>query len=268
MSNDSVQKTLIVATVLCIVCSIIVAGSTVLLRPTQEANKLLDFKKNIVLSAGLIDNDTADEKTIESAYKKVETITVNLNTGEVVPNIENFSVTKELQQEGRFIYIRSDEDKAKIKKRPIHAQVYIVKENAQITKYILPIHGKGLWSTMYGFLTLEPDLNTVSSINFYQDGETPGLGGEINNPRWKKLWPGKKVFGENLNPKLQVIKGHVDSNTKDKDHKVDGLSGATITSQGVSNMIQYWFGDHGFGQFIQNIKNSQGQLQENNAGEV
>ena len=118
-----------------------------------------------------------------------------------------------------------------------------------ISKLILPIRGFGLWGTMYGYISLENDFNTVAGIEFYQHKETPGLGAEVDNPKWKALWPGKQIY-QNNDVALKVIKGKVESDDSMNAYKVDGLSGATLTSRGVSNMIEYWFSESGYSSML------------------
>jgi len=127
--------------------------------------------------------------------------------------------------------------------------VFDVVENGELQAMIFPIEGKGLWSTLYGYIALAPDANTVVGITFYDHGETPGLGGEVDNPRWKSLWPGRKVFDERGNPVIQVKKGSAGPPAKDP-HQVDGLSGATLTSRGVTALVQFWLGENGYGPYL------------------
>ena len=102
-----------------------------------------------------------------------------------------------------------------------------------------------LWSTLYGFLALDARTFEIQGITFYQHGETPGLGGEIDNPKWKALWPGKRAFDENMNPVIEVVKGQASA-----DNEVDGLSGATMTSRGVTNLLRFWLGENGYGPYL------------------
>jgi len=148
------------------------------------------------------------------------------------------------------------DDIAKIKRRENYATVYLVESNGELDKIILPVRGAGLWSTLHGFLALENDLNTVAGLGFFEHGETPGLGGEVDNPNWKALWPGKKVYDEG-DAKIQLIKGSVDANTAEAEHKVDGLSGATLTSRGVTNLLQFWMGENGYKPFLSNLQSGE-----------
>jgi Na+-transporting NADH:ubiquinone oxidoreductase subunit C len=129
--------------------------------------------------------------------------------------------------------------------------VYLVKgEDGAVSQYIFPVYGKGLWSTLYGFIALQRDLQTVNGITFYEHGETPGLGGEVDNPVWKASWSGKLALTPTGEPQIDVIKGKVDAGTLQPERKVDGLSGATITSVGVEGLVNYWLGPDAFGPFI------------------
>jgi Na+-transporting NADH:ubiquinone oxidoreductase subunit C len=147
------------------------------------------------------------------------------------------------------------DDKIKIRRREHYSFVYLVNDDQGLSKVILPIRGYGLWSTLYGFLALESDLNSVAGIGYYQHGETPGLGGEVDNPNWKAKWTdNKRVYGADGAVKLTVLKGSVTAGSADENYQVDGLSGATLTTNGVDNMIKFWLGDSGFGPFLKNLK--------------
>ena len=122
-----------------------------------------------------------------------------------------------------------------------------------LEKVILPVHGYGLWSTLYGFVALESDLNTIAGLGFYEHGETPGLGGEVDNPRWKALWEGKQAYREG-NVAISVIKGAVNPQASTAAWQVDGLSGATLTSKGVNNLVRFWLGQDGFAPFLSNLR--------------
>ena len=146
------------------------------------------------------------------------------------------------------------QDIAGISRRANMAPVYLLTEGDTIKQVVLPVHGYGLWSTLYGFLSLEGDFNTITGLRFYEHAETPGLGGEVDNPKWRAKWDGKKVFDEEGNVEIRVVRGYVDEKTANAEHKVDGLSGATLTSNGVTNLLQYWLGDHGFGPYLKNMR--------------
>ena len=253
MRKDSVQGTLVIAGILCVCCSILVAGAAVMLKPKQLANKELDIKKNMLLASGLIEADALDRENVLKVYQRVRKKIVDLESGEYFEKApEAFDQRKAAKDPEQSIVIPKQVDIAGIKRRSKKAEVFEVYNGSQLEMYIFPIHGKGLWSTLYGFVALTPDFSKVLGLGFYEHAETPGLGGEVDNPNWKALWVGKKVFDENLVPQISVIKGTVSSTDPRKDFKVDGLSGATITANGVTNLIRYWLGEDGFGPFIKN----------------
>lgn len=259
LPNDSLEKTIAVAVGVSLFCAVFVAFSAVALRPLQVANKKLDINKNIVTVAGLItESEAGDADLVRAALADVETKIVELKTGDfnTTIDIETFDARKVAGDPELGIEITREDDVAHIKRRSKYSKVYLVKKNGKLDAMILPVSGYGLWSTMYGFLALEADGKTVRGINFYDQAETPGLGGEVVNPKWRAIWKGKKVFNEQGQPVLGLIKGNVDPSKPGSEYQVDGLAGATLTSQGVSNLIKYWLGQNGFGPFLEKFNNS------------
>lgn len=258
MQKDSVIGTLVVAAVVCIVCSLMVSGAAVSLKDKQRANKALDIRKNLLLASGLLDEDEATEENINRLFEEIQVDIIDMNTGQPVEKFDplTFDQRKAAKDPQLNRQIPQDKDDAGIKRRSQYAKVYRVMNGDQVDMFIFPVHGKGLWSTMYGFFALSSDLETVRGIGFYEHAETPGLGGEIDNPRWKASWKGKKLYDEDFEVSLRVIKGSVSSEDPQSQYKIDGLSGATITANGVSGMMEYWFGPDGFKPFIENVKNN------------
>ena len=147
--------------------------------------------------------------------------------------------------------VPKEEDLAGIKFREKFSYVYILKDkDGKPKNYVLPVRGYGLWSMMKGYLAVEPDFQTVEGLVFYDQAETPGLGGEVKSERFKDQWPGKQIYGEEGKVKIQVVKN---ADTSDK-YSIDALSGATITSNGVTNAMDYWMGPEGFKPFIDRMK--------------
>ncbi len=253
-NNDSFKKVVTVTVLLCLVCSVIVSSAAVLLKPLQVANKALDFKRNVLSVAGIEDSG----KTIEELYaERVTARVVDLDKGVFSDRFDavTFDAAKLLKDSSLSINLSSAEDHAKIGRRENFAVVYLIQDTqGKLARVILPVRGKGLWSTMYGLMVLEPDFNTVAGFGFYQHGETPGLGGEVDNPAWKAQWAGKKVYSEDGQPVIRVIKGKVDEASRDAQHQVDGISGATLTGNGVYHLVQFWLGEKGFKPFLINLQ--------------
>lgn len=253
--KDSVGNTIKVALLLCIVCSVFVSAAAVLLRPAQQANKDLDRKTNILAAAGLLKPGLS----IEEQFASITAKAVDLDTGKFTDAVDVlvYDQRKAGKDSSLSDELSDEEDIAKISRRIKYGMVYMVEGDQGIEKVILPIKGSGLWSTLYGFLALEADFNTVAGIGFYEHAETPGLGGEVDNPLWKAKWVGKRVYGDDAGVALGVIKGEVDLSRPAAIHQIDGLSGATLTSKGVHNLIRFWLGESGFEPFLVNLKNGE-----------
>ncbi|AHG76207.1 Na(+)-translocating NADH-quinone reductase subunit C [Mannheimia varigena] len=247
-NKDSVGGTLTVVVLLSLICSLIVAGAAVLLKPTQDMQKQLDKQKNILQAAGLLEPNTNVPVTYE---KFIEPKVVDLATGEYVEGMKDFDARAAAKDPKENVTIAPEDDKANIKVRAKYAEVYLVKdETGKVTQVVLPMHGNGLWSMMYGFVAVQPDANTINGITYYEQGETAGLGGEIANPNWQKNFVGKKLYNDNNDVALTISKGA----SANKEHGIDGLSGATLTSNGVDGSFKYWFGKSGFGPYLAKFK--------------
>jgi len=253
-NKDTVGKTITVALTLCIVCSLVVSGAAVLLKDMQVANKSLDLKRNVLAAAGMLKEDVGVEEQFKSVTMKV----VDLNTGKFTDAVDpaRFDQRKSAKDPSMSMSLSGDQDLAKISRRESYALVYLVEKEGQLDKVILPVHGYGLWSTMYGFLALESDLNTVAGLGFYDHGETPGLGGEIDNPKWKATWKGKQVYQQD-DVTLALVKGLVNPQSSNANWQVDGLAGATLTGRGVTNLVHFWLGDMGFQPFLSNLRSGE-----------
>lgn len=252
-SNDSIKKTISVALILCIVCSVIVSVAAVILKPAQLANMERDFKENILAAAGVLDAG----KSVDELFEQFETRIVDLQTGKFTDAVdpETYDQVGAAGDSALSRNLTAEEDLAGISRQENYAEVYILrKPNGELERIVLPIRGYGLWSTLFGFIALDEDLNTVAGLTYYDHGETPGLGGEVDNPKWKAKWEGKKVYNQQGEVALSVVKGTVDEGTPNAEYKVDGLSGATLTSNGVDNMIEFWLGEQGYGPFLDNLK--------------
>ncbi len=259
MARDSVGGTFLVAAVLCVVCSVLVSGTAVMLRPLQEANKELERQKNILIAAGLV-TESATPQEVREKSEGVERQLIDLDTGQPVSSSEVNPETYDPREAARKPQtsdpVEPPDALGSVTRREKYAFVYLVKHEGKIDKVVLPVYGPGLWSTMYGFLSLDADLQTIGGITFYEQAETPGLGGEVDNPKWKAQWHGKQAFDSRGDVVIQVIKGQMAPSDPAADHTVDGLSGATITTHGVDDLVRYWLGPNGFGPYLDNLKSA------------
>lgn len=242
--KETLGRTVFIVVAVCLVCSIVVSTAAVGLRAQQTYNANLDKQTNILEAAGLLAQANGD---IAGTYNaKVEERFVDLSTGQFVDMPAGYDMYKAARDPEQSI--KPAPDTAGILRRANVASVYLVKnEGGSVERLVLPVHGSGLWNLMYAMLAVDSDGNTVRELVYYDQKETPGLGGEVQNPDWKALWNGKKLFkGQDL--AIEVKKGA----KADDLYAVDALSGATLTSNGVQNTLDYWMGSEGFGLFLKN----------------
>lgn len=243
--KETLGKTVGVVVAVCLVCSIIVSGAAVGLRSLQQTNAAIDKQSNIVQAAGLTEKAAGDIAGTFAKY--VEEKFVNLETGQYVEKpSDSYDMYKAAKMAEYSVKVEGSN--VGFQQRASIASIYVVKDDAgQVSRIILPVHGSGLWDLMYGFLAIDADGNTVRELIYYQQKETPGLGGEVLNPSWKAKWNGKQLFNQG-EVAIQVKKN---ANPADP-YAVDGLSGATLTSNGVQNTLSYWLGKNGYGPYLKN----------------
>jgi Na+-transporting NADH:ubiquinone oxidoreductase subunit C len=252
--NDDPGKILAVAITLCLVCSVLVSSAAVLLKPLQDRNQALAVRKQIVSVAGY---QADNPQEVEALFQQhIETRIVDLDSGEFDDSVDpaNFNSHAASRDPATSRALGPGEDPARIKRRPDEAPVYLVRDGKRIKTIILPVYGYGLWSTMYGLIALAGDGRTVTGLSFYEHGETPGLGDFIESPKWQAQFPGKLAFDEQGKLRLGVIKGGVNPASPDAKYEVDAVAGATLTSNGVNNLLRYWLGEQGFGPFLERLR--------------
>lgn len=248
MPRETIGKTIGVAACVCVVCSVFVSTASVVLKPIQDRNRTLERRRNILIAAGLM--EAGQRADVDALFREIETEVVDLSTHEIVHGVdpEDVDPAKEARVPSRSIEVH--DAKLGMKSLGKYQLIYVTREGGKINRVVLPVVGKGLWSTMYGFLALDRDMTTVKSLAFYQHGETPGLGGEVDNRQWKESWVGKKAYDERGAPQITVAKGPAPA---DSVSEVDGLSGATLTSRGVDNLVRFWLGDEGYGPILKKL---------------
>ena len=254
--KESTTRTLLVALAVSLVSSVFVAGAAVALKPVQIENRLLDKQRSILAIAGLGDEEMSSSQVKDLFNSRIKARVVDLNSGEYTDGIDpvTFDPLKAAKDPKTSQALSGSQDIALIKRREQFTTVYLVEVDGKVESVILPVRGYGLWSTLHGFLAIKPDLNTVVGLGFYQHAETPGLGGEVDNPKWKGLWPGKTLFDEAGKPNIKIVKGGVDPASPDVGHQVDALAGATLTSNGVDRLLNFWLGEQGFGPYLAKLR--------------
>ena len=251
-ATESTARVLTVAVSVSLICSVLVASAAVFLKPRQVANEQLNMQRNILQVAGLL-SPGADVSTL---FQAIETRLVSLESGDFLPDQrpEEFDQLRAAKDPDLGVAIPTELDVARIGRRARTGKVYLVREAGEVVSVILPVRGAGVWSTLYGFIALATDGVTVAGLSFYEHAETPGLGDKIDDPRWLASWQGKRAFDADGTLRLAVIKGRVIPDAPAAPHQIDGLTGATLTANGVNNLVRYWLGEHGYGPFLQRVQ--------------
>jgi len=249
--------TFLFAAAVCIVCGVLVSTSAVSLKDLQEKNAKLDKMRNVLMVAGLARSDEKlSGEEIHKRFQAIKPVVIDLATGELADSIDPETYDQRAAAADPELSKPAPPNSARVKRLPKYALIYeVLDKGGNVKMFVLPVEGYGLWSTLYGFLALDTDLNTVRGLSYYEQGETAGLGGEVDNPKWKAHWPGRKVFDDSGKVALSVIKGSAGPPDQDPYH-VDGISGATLTCRGVTNMIHFWLGENGFGPFLKKLRES------------
>lgn len=256
MSKPTATRTLTVALVLCLVCSVLVSVAAVGLKPKQQENRLLDRNKNILVAAGMYDSSMG-KADIAKRFEQFKVRLVDLRGGRFATDGElaaagidplTYDQRQAAKDPALSVSLRGD-DPAGIQRLARYATVYQLARESAVDLLVLPVYGYGLWGTLHGFLVIEGDFNTVRGLSFYEHKETPGLGAKVDNDAWKAQWRGKQAYDENGQVALQMVKGRASNS-----NEIDGLSGATLTTRGVDKLIKFWIGERGFGPFLQHLK--------------
>ena len=254
---DSPRYTVLFAGAVSVACAALVAVAAVSLRERQEANAQAYRQKNVLLAASLAkpDESLGDAEVARRFAERVVVRAIDLASGELVPedrlDVRNYDARK--ARNDPKLSRAAPPNEARVSRLPTYQTVYLVKGAAAVEQVVLPIEGMGMWGMVYGFIALDRDGNTVRGLTFYEQKETPGLGGEISNPRWQALWVGRKAYDKAWEPKLTVIKGRAGPPEQDP-NRVDGLSGATITSNGVSHLMRFWLSRDGYAPYLARVR--------------
>ena len=254
--DDSPLRALVMVLGVAVICALLVSMTAVTLRPYYIANLEAERRAQLESILGALSGAIGDVTP-----EDVETRVVELDSGRYSETVDpvTYDARRAATDPNRSVAIPSNMDLAGIKRRANHAVVFIVRgADQKVRALILPVHGSGYQSTLYGFLALAEDTNTVLALKFYEQNDTPGIGARIQDSDWEALWPGKQVFDESGVLRIGVARGKVVRGSADADYQVDGISGATRTSLGVNGIVRFWLGDLGFGRFLERVRRGEG----------
>ncbi|WP_299793368.1 Na(+)-translocating NADH-quinone reductase subunit C [uncultured Shewanella sp.] len=251
--KDTVLGTMIFTVTLCLLCSFMITGTADLLKERKLAKKRDELKRYVLMAA---DVDIGGDKDFRAIFEKsVTPMLVELDTGAVTTEGEIMDFDDRMAAINPKTSRKPKKDTAKIKSRADQARVFkVFDDSGKLSSVVVPVYGKGLWSIIYGFVAVKPDMNTIENVVFYEHGETPGIGDFLDDSEWTGKFQGKQLFDAKGKVAFRVVKG----GAKEGDvHGVDAVSGATMTGRGVQRSIQFWFGKEGFQTFFNKLKASE-----------
>ena len=256
--KDSPLKALIVVIAVSLACSILVSTASITLKPIKLLNQKVERSRHIVALTGLApaDKQLSNEEILE-VVEQLDVRVMDIDSGEFDDSIdpEEFDARAAVNNPDLSVAIPADEDLARIGRRARHTIVYLLWDGDELKRVILPVHGQGMRSTLYGMLALEYDLNTIGAVTFYEQAETAGLGDQITNPEWLLKWQGRQLFNQQGEVVFRVAGGPVAEDSAAAQHQVDAISGATVTAVSVTRLVEFWFGPSGYMAILDNLKN-------------
>lgn len=253
LPNDSRTKTLGVAFLVAFFCAVAVSLTAVTLRPLQEAN--LQREREARMAAMVAALPGIADILRETGADTLDTVIVDLDAGAVEEGIDpdRFDYAAAQSDPETTVPLAPEDDIARIGRRPEHAPAYLLRDGESLVLAVLPVYGTGYQSTIRAYLALEGDLETIAALSIYEQGETPGIGSRIADPAWEARWQGKQAFDEAGTVSISVVQDGASG-----PFEVDGVSGATRSSTGVSNLVRFWLGNNGFGPFLKRLKAGEG----------
>jgi len=257
VNRDSPQKAILVVLLTALVCSSLVSAAVVVLRPIQLNNQLLERSRNIMQLTGLLaEGESPDDEEMLGLFRSLDRRIVYIDGASFDSSIDpdSFDQRRAVNDPELGADIPSGLDRASLGRRSRHAPAYIVWRDQELDRLILAVRGAGMWSMLHGFIALEADLNTIAAMTFYEQNETPGLGDQITRPDWLAQWAGRRIYDSRGEVRFGVSDRMVDSSSALALHQVDALTGATVTADAVTALIGYWFGEHGYREFLEELR--------------
>lgn len=254
LPNTSPTKTLVMAIIVSLVCAVTVSVTAVTLKPLQDANQLAERQARMEQMLATLPG--LGDLIAEAGGDALDAYLVDLATGSLVDgDALAFDQLAAADDPETSTALSAEADIAGLGQRENTAPVYVLRDGDDLSLVVLPVRGQGYQSLLQGYLALNGNLETIAALTFYEQGETPGLGSRIQEPAWEALWPGTEYAGPDGEIRVEVVRGKAD-----EPWEVDGITGATRTSNGVSNLVRFWLGPDGYGPFLTRLASGEAGL--------
>lgn len=246
LPNESRTKTVLVAFLVSAVCAALVSGATVVLRPIQAANRAAEEQARI---EALVQGIPGMAALLEQSGGALSTVVIDLETGRAARDVTPQTLDATLNDPANWSAIEAGQDLAGLGQRPDFAQIFLLRDDDQVSLALLPMSGRGYGGRIDALLAIRGDTNTIAGIAITGHSETPGLGGRIEEASWQAGFPGTELRDESGEMRFRVARGPASGV-----HEVDGITGATRTGRGVTHMVRFWLGPAGYGPLLQAIR--------------
>lgn len=247
---DSRGKTIAVAFLVSAVCALLVSGATVILRPIQAANRAAEQQMRLEALVAAIPG--MSQLMAEAEGASLAAVVIDIEEGAASEDVTPETYAAALEDPANWTALAPEDDMASLGSRPDIAQIYLLRSGDKVSLAILPIFGAGYNGPIEAMIALRGDMNTVAGLTVTQQSETPGLGARIEEPGWQASFAGKRIADEAGNVRFDVAHGPSAS-----DYEVDGITGATRTSNAISRIVRFWMGPDGYGPLIHAIQNGE-----------
>jgi len=259
VSEENLGRTLSVAIGVALGCALIVSTAVVLLRPMQLAYADLEQNRIVVETAGLASaGSELSDRAVVALFVDLQIRIVDLESNQFTEDVDPqlYDQRAASSDPDLSIAIPDQLDLAGLGRRARYVPVYLLMDGERIDRIVLPISGQGMWSTIYGYLSLESDLNTIAGIRIYEHGETAGIGDRIEDPDWQNEWIGRRLYDDAGELRFRVVRA------ASPPFEVDSISGASVTAEGVGNLVRYWLGEHGYAPLLARLRVSGAEIGE------
>jgi Na+-transporting NADH:ubiquinone oxidoreductase subunit C len=245
--NDNRVKTLLIAFLVSAVCALMVTAATVMLRPIQAQNRAAEQQARLEALISAVPGMA--ELVASAGGDALSTVVVDLDRGAAAADVTPETLSDALADPSNWTELGGGDDIAGIRSRPDLAQIYLLRDGDRVSLAILPVVGTGYNGRIQALLAVNGDMQTLAGIAITEQSETPGLGARIEEPLWQQSFVGKQLFDATGSIRFAVARGP--SRT---DHEVDGITGATRTSNGITQMIRFWVGPNGYGPLMAAVR--------------